>query len=50
MTMCYAAYKKRMDGPHAIIKIARKLLNRIRYVWAKAKPFERLDAQKKEND
>lgn len=50
MTMCYATYKKRMDGPHAIIKIARKLLNRIRCVWTSGKPYERLDAPQKQNN
>ncbi len=43
MMMSYSTYKKRMDGPHAIIKVARKLLNRIRYVWMNGKPYQRLD-------
>ena len=32
MTMAYEGYRKRMDAPHAIVKIARKLVNRIFYV------------------
>lgn len=33
LTLAYGNYKKYMVGQKAIIKIARKLLNRIRYVW-----------------
>lgn len=33
LALAYSKLRKRMDGPHAIIKIARKLLNRIRRVW-----------------
>lgn len=33
LALAYSNLRKRMDGPHAIIKIARKLLNRIRRVW-----------------
>ena len=32
LTMCYSELTKRMKGQKAIIRIARKLLNRIRYV------------------
>ena len=33
LTLCYGEYCKRMKKQLAIIKIARKLLNRIRHVW-----------------
>lgn len=33
LALCYAQLRKRLDGPHAIIKISRKVLNRIRRVW-----------------
>lgn len=33
LALAYITLKKRMDAPHAIIKIARRLLNRIRKVW-----------------
>ena len=32
LAMCYYKYLKRMSGQKAIIRITRKLLNRIRYV------------------
>jgi transposase len=44
MMMHYLNYKKRMDAQHAIIKIARKLLSRIRYVWRNGKPYVHLDS------
>lgn len=37
--LAYANLRTRMDGPHAIIKIARKLLNRIRRVWLSGQPY-----------
>ena len=40
MTMSYSAYIKRMDTKRAIIKITRKLINRIRYVWINEKPYQ----------
>ena len=39
LALTYSNLKKRMDGPHAIIKIARKLLNRIRRVWLSGQPY-----------
>lgn len=33
MTMAFAELTRRMSGQHAIIRIAKKLLNRIRHVW-----------------
>jgi transposase len=39
LTLCYGEYCKRMKKQLAIIKIARKLLNRIRYVWLNEKPY-----------
>ena len=39
LAMAYSILKKRMDGPHAIIKIACKLLNRIRRVWLSRQPY-----------
>jgi hypothetical protein len=33
MAACYSEYKKRMTGKRAIIKIARKLVNRTYTVW-----------------
>lgn len=39
LALAYANLRKRMDGPHAIIKIARKLLNRIRRVWLSGQPY-----------
>lgn len=39
LALAYSILKKRMDGPHAIIKIARKLLNRIRRVWLSGQAY-----------
>lgn len=39
LALSYSNLKKQMDGPHAIIKIARKLLNRIRRVWLSGQPY-----------
>lgn len=41
MLMSYKQYCKRMHPNKAIIKIARHLLNRIRYVWLKEVPYQR---------
>ena len=40
LTMCYNELTKRMKGQEAIIRIARKLLNRIRYVIKNNQPYE----------
>lgn len=39
LMMCYGKYVKRMDKKKAIIKIARKLLNRIACVWRTKQPY-----------
>lgn len=39
LTMAFAALVKRMRKTDAIIRIARKLLNRIRYVWKNQTPY-----------
>ena len=39
LTAAYAEFTKRMTKQQAIIKIARKLLNRIRYVWLNEKMY-----------
>ncbi len=39
LTMCYNELTKRMSGQKAIIRIARKLLNRIRYVLKNNQPY-----------
>lgn len=39
LALAYANLRKRMDGPHAIIKIAKKLLNRIRKVWLSGQEY-----------
>lgn len=39
MLECYGNYRKRMDKKKAIIKIARKLLNRIACVWRTKQPY-----------
>jgi transposase len=39
LTLCYGEYCKRMKKQLAIIKIARKLLNRVRYVWLNEAPY-----------
>lgn len=43
MALRYAELRKKMDGPHAIIKIARKVLNRIRRVWLTKQPYVRAE-------
>lgn len=44
MALCYVELRKKMDGPHAIIKIARKLLNRLRRVWLTKQPYVRAES------
>lgn len=39
LTMCYNELTKRMSGQKAIIRIAKKLLNRIRYVLKNHQPY-----------
>lgn len=39
LTQAYAAYKKRMHYNKAILRIAKKLLNRVRYVLLHQKPY-----------
>jgi hypothetical protein len=39
LTAAYAEFTKKMTKQQAIIKIARKLLNRIRYVWLNEKMY-----------
>lgn len=39
LTIAYTKYANRMKGQKAIVKIARKLLNRIRYVWLNETPY-----------
>ena len=41
MLMLYNEYCKRMHPNKAIIKIARHLLSRIRYVWLKEEPYQK---------
>lgn len=41
LELSYQEFKKRMHGNKAIIKIARKLLNRVRYVLVKKIPYEK---------
>ena len=41
MLMMYKTYCARMDENKAIIKIARHLLSRIRYVWSKETKYEK---------
>lgn len=41
LTKAYAELKLKLGGKRAIIKIARKLLNRIRYVWINKKEYEK---------
>ncbi len=43
MALRYAELRRKMDGPHAIIKIARKVLNRIRRVWLTGQPYVRAE-------
>ena len=40
LTQAYYNYKKRMHYNKAIIRIAKKLLNRVRFVWINEKPYE----------
>ena len=40
LTMSYSKFIQRMDSQKAIIKIAKKLLNRIRYVWLNEKEYK----------
>lgn len=40
LSKAYSSYTHRMKGQKAIIKIARKLLSRIRYVWLKKEPYQ----------
>lgn len=44
LALCYANLRKRLDGPHAIIKISRKVLNRIRRVWLSGQPYTKAQA------
>lgn len=39
LALYYSELKKRMNGQRAIIKVARKLLNRIRRVWLNQTPY-----------
>jgi len=39
LTIAYTNYANKMKGQKAIVKIARKLLNRIRFVWLNEKPY-----------
>jgi transposase len=39
MTFCYQEYCRRMIKQDAIIRIAKKLLKRIRHVWKNQKPY-----------
>ena len=41
LTKVYGELKLKMDGKRAIIKVARKLLNRIRYVWINKTEYEK---------
>ncbi len=41
LTKVYSELKARIGGKRAIIKIARKLLSRIRYVWINKKEYEK---------
>jgi transposase len=40
LTMSYSKFIQRMDSQKAIIKISKKLLNRIRYVWLNEKEYQ----------
>ena len=40
LSLAYINYCKKMRGQKAIVKIARKLLNRIRYVWLNQQPYK----------
>ncbi len=40
LTQCYYEYKKRMHYNKAIIRIAKKLLNRVRFVLIKNQPYQ----------
>ena len=41
LTLAYSELKKKMTGKQAIIRIARKLLNRIYHVWKKKEAYEK---------
>ena len=41
LTSCYLDYLKRMSSQEAIIKIARKLLNRMRSIWIKKEDYQK---------
>jgi transposase len=41
MTLAYNEYKLKVGGKRAIIKVARKLLSRIRYVWLNQTMYEK---------
>ena len=39
MSLAYLTYTNRMSKQRAIIRIAKKLLSRVRYVWKNNKPY-----------
>lgn len=41
LTSCYLEYLKRMSSQEAIIRIARKLLNRMRSIWIKQEAYQK---------
>lgn len=41
LTLAYSELKKKMTGKRAIIRIARKLLNRVYHVWKTKEPYEK---------
>lgn len=41
---CFAKLSRRMKKQEASVRIARKLLNRVRYVWKNRKPCQRMQA------
>ena len=38
--MAYGKLCRRMDGKKSIIRISKKMLNRIRYVWTTEQPYK----------
>lgn len=42
---CFARYQRRMDKNLAILRIAKKLISRIRYVWKNEEPYKLLVVQ-----
>lgn len=40
LSLAYSTYTKRMRGQKAIVKIARRLLNRIRFVWLSGEKYK----------